>query len=228
MGLLCRPYDRQRVDWAGDRDWRSAGVAMAADHLRHAFRATGTFRLWDSGWGILFLGAGICVFPSLQSDRGRIRIRCLANDTGGLRKWRYRTGDRPVPENTLDTASAYRNCISGGLRVMGWLFSLHLSAGACTDAKGGDLCLRQSDCGCFPWLDHSPRAGRFVHAVRDGDYYRVSGAGKYVKAERAANGALAGWRSAVLPQDRERGGRLKTIGKLSNFWVIEGKFVCQI
>ena len=29
----------------------------------------------------------------------------MANDAGGRREWRYRAGDRPVPENTLDSSA---------------------------------------------------------------------------------------------------------------------------
>ena len=175
------------TDWAGNRDCRVAGAAVAADHLRHAFRAPGAYRIGHSGRSIIFLGAGICVFTSIQSDGGCVCFRGVANDSGRRHQWRYRAGDWSVPENTLDYICAERYWLSCGLWIVDWLLGLYLSAGARANAKGGDLCLRQSNCRGFSGLDYFARARRHVHAAGDGDYYRVSGAGEHIKTEADAS-----------------------------------------
>ena len=76
---------------------------------------------------------------------------------------------------------------------MDWLLGIYLPAGACAHAQGGDLRVCQSNCRGFSGLDYSPRAGRYFHAVRDGDHHRVSGAGEYVEVE-AGTGRYTGER----------------------------------
>src|SRR6185369_6742638 len=108
---------------------------MAADHFRHAFRAAGASGIGDSGWGIVFLGAGIYFLPSVQPDSRCVRICRLADDAGWRHKWRYRAGDRPVPENTLDYIGSERYWLSRGLWIVDWLLGIYLFAGACPYAE---------------------------------------------------------------------------------------------
>src|SRR5579864_1936922 len=209
MGLPRRTYDRQRPDWAGNRDCWTAGAALATDHRRHTSGPPGANRIRDSGWRVVFLGAGINFLSSLQLDCRCIRVRRLADDTGWRRERHYRAGNRAVPEDALDHSGAGQHWLPCGFRVVDWLLSLYLFAGACAHAQGGNVCIRESYCRDFSGLDHFARTGRCVHAIRDGDYYCVRCAGEYLKVEACASRYTCERRD--LPEDCECGGRLKDL-----------------
>src|SRR5712671_5327023 len=117
MGFPRRTHDGQGADWAGDRNYRVAGAAVAADHFRHTSGTAGTSGRGHPGRGVVLLGAGISVFPPLQPNGGRFRFRRVANDAGRPGEWRYSAGDGSVPENTLDRIGAYGHRLSRYLRI---------------------------------------------------------------------------------------------------------------
>src|ERR1700724_3474991 len=136
----------------------------------------------------------------------------MANDAGWRGKRSDRAIDRPVSKNPLDHPGACGHWLSCRLRLMDRIHGVYLSAGACAHAEGGDICVRQPDCCGFFGLVHSARTGGCFHAGGNRDYYCVGGPGEYVETEGAANGAFTEGRSAVLPENCECGGRLRTIG----------------
>src|SRR5579864_3590702 len=127
----------------------------------------------------------------------------MADDAGWPGERLYRAGDRAISEDSLDDSCAGQYWLSCGLWIVAWLLRLYLLIGACAHAKSCDVCLRQPDRRGLSGLDHSARAGRCVHAVRDGDYYRVGSAGEYVKVEARSSRYTSERRD--LSEDRECG-----------------------
>jgi len=95
-------------------------------------------------WRVVLVGVGVGAVETLAVWDGCIQRDGVAGDGGGFGKLFICCGGGRFLASLVDSARVGRCALSGGMRIVDRIHSLHLAAGACADLESVDLCLCES------------------------------------------------------------------------------------